>query len=125
MDVELFQSCSDRRKATRKLRPDAKIINICDMPVGIEERMAQAIGLASRKELVVRYYGLNHFGWWTDIRDKAGNDLLPQIQAHVAKYGYSLPEEIEASQHADASWMHTLPKQKCTKLIHPLCQIPT
>lgn len=99
-------------EATRKLRPDAKIINICDMPVGIEERMAQAIGLASRKELVVRYYGLNHFGWWTDIRDKAGNDLLPQIQAHVAKYGYSLPEEIEASQHADASWMHTFAKAK-------------
>ncbi|MGF2049565.1 6-phospho-alpha-glucosidase, partial [Lactococcus lactis] len=73
---------------------------------------AQAIGLASRKELVVRYYGLNHFGWWTDIRDKAGNDLLPQIQAHVAKYGYSLPEEIEASQHADASWMHTFAKAK-------------
>jgi maltose-6'-phosphate glucosidase len=65
-------------EATRKLRPNSKIINICDMPVGIEERMARSIGLKSRKEMVVRYYGLNHFGWWTDIRDKDGNDLMPK-----------------------------------------------
>lgn len=99
-------------EATRKLRPNSKIINICDMPVGIEERMARAIGLKSRKEMVVRYFGLNHFGWWTDIRDKEGNDLMPQIKEHVAKYGYSLPEEVEASQHADASWMHTFAKAR-------------
>ena len=34
-------------EATRKLRPESKIINICDMPVGIEERMAHSIGLNS------------------------------------------------------------------------------
>lgn len=99
-------------EATRKLRPNSKIINICDMPVGIEERMARAIGLKSRKEMVVRYFGLNHFGWWTDIRDKEGNDLMPQIKEHVAKYGYSLPEEVEASQHTDANWMHTFAKAR-------------
>ena len=99
-------------EATRKLRPHSKIINICDMPVGIEERMARAIGLTSRKEMVVRYYGLNHFGWWTDIRDLEGNDLMPQIKAHVAQHGYSLPEEIAESQHVDASWMHTFAKAK-------------
>lgn len=99
-------------EATRKLRPNSKIINICDMPVGIEERMARAIGLKSRKEMIVRYFGLNHFGWWTDIRDKEGKDLMPQIKEHVAKYGYSLPEEVEASQHTDASWMHTFAKAR-------------
>ena len=99
-------------EATRKLRPNSKIINICDMPVGIEERMARAIGLKSRKDMVVRYFGLNHFGWWTDIRDKEGNDLMPQIKEHVARYGYSLPEEVEASQHTDASWMHTFAKAR-------------
>lgn len=99
-------------EATRKLRPNSKIINICDMPVGIEERMARAIGLKSRKDMVVRYFGLNHFGWWTDIRDKEGNDLMPQIKEHVVKYGYSLPEEVEASQHTDASWMHTFAKAR-------------
>ncbi|REC33359.1 6-phospho-alpha-glucosidase [Enterococcus pseudoavium] len=106
-------------EATRKLRPESKIINICDMPVGIEERMAHSIGLKSRKEMVIRYYGLNHFGWWTDIRDKEGNDLMPQIKAHVKDHGYSLPEEIEDSQHTDASWMHTFAKAKEVYALDP------
>ncbi|EOI01775.1 maltose-6'-phosphate glucosidase malH [Enterococcus moraviensis ATCC BAA-383] len=106
-------------EATRKLRPESKIINICDMPVGIEERMAKSIGLSSRKEMVVRYYGLNHFGWWTDIRDQAGNDLMPKIKEHVKEYGYSLKEEIEESQHTDASWMHTFAKAKEVYAVDP------
>lgn len=106
-------------EATRKLRPASKIINICDMPVGIEERMAKSIGLSSRKELVVRYYGLNHFGWWTDIRDQEGNDLMPQIKAHVGEYGYSLQSEIEESQHTDESWMHTFAKAKEVFAVDP------
>lgn len=99
-------------EATRKLRPTSKIINICDMPVGIEELMAKAIGLSSRKEMVVRYYGLNHFGWWTDIRDLDGNDLMPQIKEHVAKYGYSPKEALEGAQHVDDSWAHTFAKAR-------------
>lgn len=106
-------------EATRKLRPNSKIINICDMPVGIEERMANAIGLESRKDMVVRYYGLNHFGWWTDIRDQEGNDLLPKIKEHVQEYGYSLKEEMEESQHTDASWMHTFAKAKEVYAVDP------
>ena len=108
-------------EATRKLRPNSKIINICDMPVGIEERMAHAIGLKSRKEMEVRYYGLNHFGWWTDIRDHAGNDLMPQIKEHVAKYGYSLKEELgeHESQHTDPSWMHTFAKAREVYAVDP------
>ncbi|MGX6969842.1 6-phospho-alpha-glucosidase [Vagococcus bubulae] len=106
-------------EATRKLRPNSKIINICDMPVGIEERMAKSIGLNSRKEMVVRYYGLNHFGWWTDIRDLEGNDLMPQIKQHVSQYGYSLKEEVEESQHTDASWMDTFSKAKDLYAVDP------
>lgn len=108
-------------EATRKLRPTSKIINICDMPVGIEERMARAIGLSSRKDMEVRYYGLNHFGWWTDIRDHEGNDLMPQIKEHVAKYGYSLKEEIgeNESQHTDPSWMHTFAKAREVYAVDP------
>lgn len=99
-------------EATRKLRPNSKIINICDMPVGIEHRMSEILGLKSRKEMTVRYYGLNHFGWWTDIRDKDGNDLMPKIQEHVAKYGYVTPEELEGKSAEEASWMHTFGKAK-------------
>lgn len=106
-------------EATRKLRPHSKVINICDMPVGIEERMARSIGLKSRKEMVVRYYGLNHFGWWTDIRDLEGNDLMEKIKEYVKEHGYSLPEEISESQHMDASWMHTFAKAKDIYALDP------
>ena len=50
-------------EATRRLRPNAKILNICDMPIGIESRMAQIVGLQDRKQMRVRYYGLNHWSW--------------------------------------------------------------
>ena len=69
-------------EATRRLRPNSKIINICDMPIGIERNFATILGLESRKDMIVRYYGLNHFGWWTSITDKEGNDLMPKIKEH-------------------------------------------
>ena len=98
-------------EATRALRPNSKILNICDMPVGIEVRMAEILGLKSRKEMTVKYYGLNHFGWYSDIRDKAGNDLMPKLREHVAQHGYVVPDNIE-TQHDDASWNDTFAKAK-------------
>lgn len=96
-------------EATRVLRPKAKILNICDMPIGLEERMAEVLGIKSRKEMVVRYYGLNHFGWWTDIRDKKGNDLMPKIKEFVAKNGYATPADIGRAQ-SQPSWLATYKK---------------
>lgn len=98
-------------EATRVLRPNSKIINICDMPVGIEERISKILKLNSRKELEVDYYGLNHFGWWTGIRDKSGNDLMPQIKDHVAKYGYASVDGIDP-HHPGSSWDATMKKAK-------------
>lgn len=98
-------------EATRRLRPNAKILNICDMPVGIEVRMAEILGLESRKEMIVKYYGLNHFGWYSDIRDQAGNDLMPKLKEHVAQYGYVVHKNIE-SQHVEPSWNDTFAKAK-------------
>lgn len=104
-------------EATRKLRPNSKILNICDMPIGIETRMAEILGLESRKEMDVRYYGLNHFGWWTDIRDKEGNDLMPSLKEHVSKYGYVA--EKGDTQHTDASWNDTFAKAKDVFAVDP------
>lgn len=103
-------------EATRRLRPQAKILNICDMPIGIEGRMAEIAGLKSRKEMRVRYYGLNHFGWWTSIEDAHGNDLMPKIREHVAKYGY-VPHTGE--QASEASWNDTFAKAKDVWALDP------
>ncbi|NBJ71685.1 MULTISPECIES: 6-phospho-alpha-glucosidase [Clostridia] len=104
-------------EATRRLRPNSKILNICDMPIGIEELMAASIGLSSRKEMEVQYYGLNHFGWWFDIRDKQGNDLMPKIREHVSKHGYVTVDE--SKQHSDASWNSTFAKAKDVQALDP------
>lgn len=103
-------------EATRRLRPNSKVLNICDMPVAIETNMAKILGLKDRKEMTVRYYGLNHFGWWTDIRDKDGNDLMPKLKEHVAKYGYVADAGV---QHVDASWQDTYTKARDVYALDP------
>ncbi|GAB6099611.1 6-phospho-alpha-glucosidase [Halanaerocella petrolearia] len=104
-------------EATRRLRPDSKVLNICDMPVGIETRMAEIAGLDSRKEMNVRYYGLNHFGWWSSITDQEGNDLMPQIKEHVAEYGYTT--QNGDLQHDDESWNDTFLKARDVYEVDP------
>ena len=36
-------------EATRRLRPNSRILNICDMPIDLEEKMAAMCGISSRK----------------------------------------------------------------------------
>ena len=103
-------------EATRRLRPNSKILNICDMPIGIEIRMAEMLGLKSRKDMVIRYFGLNHFGWWTDIRDKHGKDLMPALKEKVGKIGYNV--EIEG-ENTEASWNDTFTKARDVFAIDP------
>ena len=103
-------------EATRRLRPNSKILNICDMPIGIELRMAEMLGLESRKDMVIRYFGLNHFGWWTDIRDKHGKDLMPELKEKVAKIGYNV--EIEG-ENTEASWNDTFTKARDVFAVDP------
>lgn len=102
-------------EATNRLRPDSKILNICDMPIDLEEKMAGIAGLKSRKEMQVGYYGLNHFGWWHQIYDKAGNDLMPVIRAYIAENGFPVSTE----QHVDESWAHTFKMAREVYAIDP------
>lgn len=105
-------------EATRVLRPNSKILNICDMPIDLEDKMASMVGLDSRKELQVGYYGLNHFGWWHKIYDSEGNDLMPEIKKHMAKSGFAdgIPK---TAQHVDESWRHTFEKAKDVYAVDP------
>lgn len=98
-------------EATRRLRPHARIINICDMPIGLENSYAQILGKRDRKELDIRYFGLNHFGWYTSIKDKEGNELLPKLIQHQLQFG-NCPEHIEDGNYTDASWRDTAMKVK-------------
>lgn len=105
-------------EATRRLRPNSKILNICDMPIDLMEKMANMCGIASRRELQVKYYGLNHFGWWTEIYDKDGNDLMPEIKKHMAENGYA-DALSETNQHVDDSWVETFRKARDVYALDP------
>ncbi|WP_086350558.1 6-phospho-alpha-glucosidase [Candidatus Enterococcus clewellii] len=107
-------------EATRVLRPKAKIINICDMPVAIKKSIADILGLKNENEIVERYYGLNHFGWWTEMRDKEGNDLLPRLKEHVKKWGYAAAnDDLNNPLLAEASWMDTFQMAKDVYAVDP------
>jgi maltose-6'-phosphate glucosidase len=105
-------------EATRRLRPNSKILNICDMPVDLMGKMADMCGLNTWRDLTVGYYGLNHFGWWDRIYDKDGNDLMPQIKEHMAANGYA-DALSETNQHVDESWVHTFQKARDVYALDP------
>ncbi|MCI9020965.1 MAG: 6-phospho-alpha-glucosidase [Eubacterium sp.] len=106
-------------EACRVLRPHAKIINICDMPVGTLRRMSYIVG-KTPKELDVCYYGLNHFGWWTSVKGKDGTDYTKQLIDYVSKNGYLTQQAIE-TQHMDESWQATHKKAADLLAVTPDC----
>ena len=108
-------------EACRVLRPNSRIINICDMPIDLMDKMSRMCGIKDRRELQYSYYGLNHFGWWSKIYDKEGNDLMPQIKEHMAKNGYldGIEHEAGKEQHVEESWIHTFGKAKDVYAVDP------
>lgn len=101
-------------EACRKLRPDARIINICDMPIAIVDMIADCLGIENYMDIEYDYFGLNHFGWFTSMRYK-NRDVLAEIKAYTKEHKILLPEQhIEAirkhqqteNRHANQSWIH-------------------
>ncbi|MBD3948576.1 6-phospho-alpha-glucosidase [Tuanshanicoccus lijuaniae] len=97
-------------EACRVLRPDSRVLNICDMPVGTLRRMSQIIG-TTPDQLEVDYFGLNHFGWWTNVRGKDGTDYTQIVKDYVKEHGYLNQVEID-TQHTDPSWQDTHKKAR-------------
>ena len=107
-------------EACRVLRPNSRIINICDMPIAIIDVVCAALDI-DKKDVEYDYFGLNHFGWWSKIYDKDGNDLMPQIKEHMAKNGYldGIEHEAGKEQHVEESWIHTFGKAKDVYAVDP------
>lgn len=105
-------------EACRRFKPNSRVINICDMPIGMEHTIASILGFKSRKEMCIRYYGLNHFGWWTSIKDKDGKEYIQDLIKHQLKYGNCLADD-DASNYTDSSWFDTAKKVKDIIAIDP------
>ncbi len=105
-------------EACRKLRPDARIINICDMPIAIIDVVAAALEIKDKKEIVYDYYGLNHFGWFTSIEYR-GEDIMGKLRDYIMEHQILLPDAYvksvgkiaqnsgtEGNRHAKGSWYY-------------------
>lgn len=109
-------------EACRKLRPHARIINICDMPIAIIDVIAAAMGIKDKENIVYDYYGLNHFGWFTSIEYK-GKDIMDDLRAYIKEKQILLPEAYlkdkaalaggtqkregeDKNRHAKGSWYY-------------------
>ncbi|MEE3652761.1 MULTISPECIES: 6-phospho-alpha-glucosidase [unclassified Brenneria] len=90
----------------RRLRPQARVLNICDMPVAAMRNIAAVLGV-NREDITVDYFGLNHFGWFTRVLVD-GVDRLPELRKHIARYGLLTADAADTDpQHSDPSWVKT------------------
>lgn len=105
-------------EACRRLRPNSRVINICDMPIGMEQTIAKILGFQNRKEMDIRYFGLNHFGWWTSIKDKDGNEYIDKLTKHQLTYG-NCPADSVDTDFTDESWHETAKKVKDLVSVDP------
>ncbi len=101
-------------EACRKLRPEARIINICDMPIAIIDIIAEILKVKDKENIQYDYFGLNHFGWFTSMTYQ-GEDVLTFLRKYLKEKQILLPEShIEAinkrmstgDRHAVSSWIH-------------------
>ncbi|MFL2105160.1 6-phospho-alpha-glucosidase [Desemzia sp. FAM 23991] len=89
--------------ALNKIFPeDKRILNICDQPVNLLRSYAKLIDYDVDKFEPV-YFGLNHFGWFTNIYDENGHDVAPKIKEVVLNGGF---KPVDAEQR-DKSWLET------------------
>lgn len=99
-------------EATKRVFPDDhRLINICDMPIGIMGMYAISLGV-DVEDLEARYYGLNHFGWFTHVYNKhTGEDYLPKLrELYVRPLSEQLAEggnENKINHNVQGTWMET------------------
>ncbi|WP_241827421.1 6-phospho-alpha-glucosidase [Salinivibrio kushneri] len=87
----------------REFPHDNRILNICDMPAAIMVSYAQLLG-CEIWDLVPEYFGLNHFGWFTKVRNRKGVDLTDEIKRIILEEGISAVDPEIAD---DPSWQAT------------------
>jgi 6-phospho-beta-glucosidase len=78
-----------------------RVIGVCDTPVGLCRRVARALH-AHPDDLWFDYFGLNHLGWLSAVRD-ASRDRLPELLADDAALG-----SLEEGRLFGAEWLRTL-----------------
>lgn len=87
--------------AINRIYPNNRIINACDMTVAMEEVISLNYGFDISK-CDKTYYGLNHFGWYSNIIDKTtGKDMLKEIISNIKNGGL----DVTLFGETDESWI--------------------
>jgi maltose-6'-phosphate glucosidase len=86
-----------------KVFPDDKrILNLCDQPYSLMRSYAKILGVP-QKDLRATYFGLNHFGWFTELKDVNGKDYFDELRTYLRDYDF---KPYNAEQRSK-SWLDT------------------
>ncbi len=84
---------------------DNRILNICDQPISLLMAYSRLLGDVDYHDMVPYYFGLNHFGWFTKILNKANNyeDITDRIKKKILEEGFAPADK----EQRDQSWLDT------------------
>ncbi|MDD6467327.1 MAG: 6-phospho-alpha-glucosidase [Erysipelotrichaceae bacterium] len=86
----------------RMFPDDKRILNLCDQPFSLLKSFAKILEV-KQEDLFPRYFGLNHFGWFTELKDKEGNDLFDKLRDFLKNHDF---KPFNAEQRSK-SWLDT------------------
>lgn len=86
----------------RMFPDDKRILNLCDQPFSLMKSFAKILDVP-QEQLRVRYFGLNHFGWFTDLFDISGKNYFDQLKSYLRDHDF---KPFNAEQRAK-SWLDT------------------
>ena len=81
---------------------DKRILNLCDQPFSLMKSFAKILDVP-QEQLRARYFGLNHFGWFTDLFDISGKNYFDQLKSYLRDHDF---KPFNAEQRAK-SWLDT------------------
>ncbi len=81
---------------------DDRILNLCDQPYSLMRSYAKILGVP-QQDLRATYFGLNHFGWFTDIRDINGKNYFNELRSYLRDSDFKPYNAEQRSQ----SWLDT------------------
>lgn len=91
-------------EAVRRVYPNIRMINACDMTISIEETIARDYGY-DRKNWIPIYYGLNHFGWYHSIYDiSVDRDIMPEILERLKSDGLNAADFNAGDKTWQEAW---------------------
>lgn len=89
-----------------------RVAGLCDTPSHFVLELAEGLGLAE-DDLEVDYFGLNHLGFFTALRDRSGKDRLQEVLDNldslsqtVRPLGYFPKEVLHALGNLPTEYLH-------------------